>query len=324
MAEGTHEPAERPESHGRSRIAKRSRENLGEWLAITITETADPDYAPVPLWRLNPVAVRPPVGTYLVQLWQRRHFILADARAKAFQTSRGTILGRVWLVLQPFLDSLVYFVIFGMLLQTSRGVENYIGYLVVGVNFFGLVQRALNSGGQILQTSHNLLRAFAFPRAAIVISWSFRSLMDFLPTVVATLVFIVAMPPHAFPSLTWVLFPGVLVLGWVFSMGLAFVTASLTARISDLKFIWPLLGRFWFYGSGVFFSIERFSTHPNVTAVMEANPGYHFLKMSRDILVYATAPTASDWGYMAAWAVGTLVVGFLVFWSHEESYGRER
>lgn len=323
-------PQDRGDVHGtageiqRRTDAHRNQAALGEWLAVTIADTADEEFAPVTLWRLSPVSVRPPLGEYIHQLWQRRHFIMADARAKAFQTSRGTILGRIWLVLQPFLDSSIYLMVFGILLQTSRGIDNFVAYLVLGVNFFGLLQRALTSGGSIMQGSHNLLRAFSFPRASVVISWSLRTLMDFVPTVLATMVFIVAMPPHVLPGATWLIFPAVLALGWLFSLGLALLTASLTARLPDLKFIWPLFGRFWFYGSGVFFSIDRFQAHPTVVSVMGANPGYHFLKMSRDVLVYATLPTADDWLYMSVWALVTLIVGFIIFWSHEESYGRER
>ncbi|WP_312349425.1 ABC transporter permease [Actinomyces sp.] len=304
--------------------ARRLDGGLGEWVAVTIADTADEEFAPVTLWRLSPVSVRPPLGEYVRQLWQRRHFILADARAKAFQTSRGTVLGRIWLVLQPFLDAFVYLVIFGILLQTGRGIPNFLAYLVVGVNFFTLLQLSLTSGGNIMPSSQNLLRAFSFPRASVVISWSLRSLLDFLPTVLATMVFVMVAPPRVVPGPSWALFPMVLLLGWIFSVGLALVTASMTARLPDLKFVWPLLGRFWFYGSGIFFSVDRFEDHPFVAELMNANPGYHFLLMSRDTLVYGNFPTSTDWIYLAAWALGTLVVGFVIFWSHEESYGRER
>lgn len=311
-----------PEPPSRSDV-RRARTGLAEWLAVTIADTADDEFAPVTLWRLSPVSTRPSLGRYLRQLWQRRHFILADARAKSFQTTRGTLLGRAWLLLNPFFNAFIYLIVFGFVLQVSRGIENFVGYVVIGVSFFSFLQKALNSGGAIIPNSVNLMRSFSFPRAALVISWSIRSLLDFLPVVVATMAFIALMPPNAGPAWTWALFPLVLLLGWLFTMGLAFFTASLTARAPDLKFIWPLIGRFWFYTSGVFFSIDRYDSHPAIHSVMEANPGYHFLKMSRDTLIYSTAPAPSDWLHMAIWAVGFVVVGFVFFWRHEESYGRE-
>ncbi len=314
----------------RKRSELRQSQDIGGWLAVTIANTADDEFAPVTLWRLSPVSARPSLGEYIRQLWGRRHFIMADARAKAFQTSRGTLLGRVWLIVSPFLDAMVFFIIFGVLLGTGRGITNFLAYLVIGMNFFGLLQKSLTSGGSIIPGAHNLLRAFAFPRASVVISWSVRTLLDFLPTVLATMIFIVAIPslqandPRVLPGWTWLAFPGILLFAWLFSVGLAFVTASLTARLADLKFIWPLIGRFWFYGSGIFFSVDRFVKYPTVVELMNANPGYQFLAMSRQTLVYATWPQLTEWLYLAGWGIGALVIGFVIFWSHEESYGRER
>ncbi|PID97548.1 MAG: ABC transporter [Actinobacteria bacterium] len=293
------------------------------WLLTKLVETSAPDTVAVAPWRLKTVSSRTSLLQYIAQLWERRHFILADARAKAFATSRDTMLGKIWLVLRPFLDAFVYFLIFGMLLGTRRGIENFPAYLVVGVNFFTLLNLALSSGGGIVTAARNLLRAFSFPRASIVLSWSLRHLLDFLPVVLTTVVFVIVMPPGVMPNWTMLLIVPITFLGWVFAVGIAFFTASLTYRFKDLKFIWPLLGRVWLYGSGVFFSIDNVVSDPLLSSLMKANPGFHFLSMMRNILVYKTLPALNEWAYMAYWALGTLLIGFLIFWYHEESYGRE-
>ncbi|WP_083940821.1 ABC transporter permease [Schaalia vaccimaxillae] len=298
-------------------------DDLGQWVAAALIEHGQSRVKTVPTWRLHPVSARPGIFEYCRKIWQRRFFILADSRAKAFSSSRGTTLGKTWLILRPFLDAMVFFAIFGLLLQTGRGIDNFLAYLVVGMNTFGLMQAGLNSGGTILPGAKNMLRAFSFPRASLVFSWSLRGLFDFLPVLLATILFIMVVPPHVKPSTTWILVVPVVVLVWIFSIGLALITASLTARIPDLKFIWPLLSRFWFYGSGIFFSIDRFADHPAVMALMTANPGYQVLNLMRQCLVYDTIPETSQWAYVLAWVLGTFVLGFVIFWSHEESYGRE-
>lgn len=312
-----------------TRASSTSNKDWGEWLAKTVMETApDGEIVVIPT-RLQSVSQRPPIGEYLRRLWQRRYFIVADARAKAFQGTRGTVLGRIWLILQPFLDSLIYWVIFGLLLQVSRGIPNFLGYLVIGVNFFVVVQAGLTSGSGIIQQNQNLIRAFAFPRASLVISWTLRSILNFIPILLATLVFIVAVPygdppQHVLPTLLWLLVIPALLLGFLFGFGLALFTSAVTAAIPDMKFIWPLIGRFWFYVSGVFFSIDRFDSVPLVKSVMEANPGYVFLSMCRDLLIYDTLPSLNTWIYMAGWGIGITVIGFTLFWSREESYGQQR
>ncbi len=297
--------------------------SLGEWLATTSLETAQTGSVPIVSWRLRPVNQKPSVGEYLRQLWERRSFIWEDARAKAYQTTRGTFLGKVWLVLSPFANSMVFYIVFGLLLQISRGIPNFLGYLVVGYNFFALFRKTLTGGGKILPKSQRLLRAYVFPKASVILSWTIRQFLDFIPVLIATLLFVALIPPHVAPSWHWLLIVPVLAIAFIFILGLALFTSAWTSVLPDMKFIWPLIGRFWFYTSGIFYGMNRFDALPKIKAVMEANPGYVFLSMSRDLIVYETVPPLSSWLYFGVWSLLLLGIGFLCFWLFEENHGNE-
>ena len=91
------------------------------------------NFEQVDISRLSPVGVRPGLARYLLDLFQRRHFIWADSRARAFSGNKDTLLGNLWLIGRPILDGFAYYIIFGLVLGTSRGVDNFIGFLLVGV-----------------------------------------------------------------------------------------------------------------------------------------------------------------------------------------------
>ena len=292
---------------------------LGEWIGATYLESASTGEIPVQPWTLSRVGQRPGFWTYWRQVWERRAFIWADAKAKAYQTTRGMLLGKVWLIVSPFLNAAIFWVVFGLLLKVSRGIPNFIGYLVIGISFFSYMQSGLSSGSQVLAGSKNLIRSFAFPRASVMISWSIRSLLDFVPVVVATVIFVYVLSP-AEPTLRAFAIIPIILIATVFTNGLAMFTASLTSGLPDLKFIWPLLGRFWFYVSGVFFSLSRFESIFWVSFIMQANPGYVFLTMSRDVLIYSTMPDLFTWIYFTTWAVGMWLIGAILFWLREETY----
>lgn len=274
-------------------------------------------------WEYQEVVRRPPLGVYLQQLWQRRYFIWADAQAKAFSTSRGTILGRIWLALRPFLDAFIYFIIFGVLLGARKGIENYPAYLVTGINLFALLSSGLAGGAMIVPGAKSLIRAFSFPRFALVLSWAIRSLLDFLPVLAATILFALLMPPGV--GLHWhaLFLVPLIAIGWLIMLGMAAVTAAFTEQIPDLKFIWPILGRLWFYSSGVFFAIENLVTDRVLLAILTANPGHIFISMARQMLIYHTLPPLAQWLQMLVWAMIVLATGLLLFWRKEISYGRE-
>ena len=296
---------------------------LSDWMATTFIDAADTGTVPVMTWRLKPVIDKPPFAKYWASVWSRRAFILADSRAKALQTTRGALLGRVWLILSPFLNAFIFYIIFGLLLKVDRGMPNFLGYLVIGVLFFPIFQNALTSGSSALTSSANMVKAFSFPYATVVVSWSVRAFLDFLPILAAALLFIMAVPPHVAPSLLWLLVIPIIVLGYIFGNGLALFTSGLTAKMKDLKFIWPLLGRFWFYVSGIFFSLDRFDNIFVVSFIMQANPAYVFLTMCRDVLIYDTMPSLFQWAYLTVWALGMWIVGAVVFWWREDDYAEE-
>lgn len=264
---------------------------------------------------------RPGLASYIKALWGRRFFIYADARGKAFQTNRDYYLGKFWLIASPLLDAAMYGVIFGLLLQTSRGIDNFIGYLIIGVIFFSFLSKYLNSGTNLIRSSKNMITAFQFPRASLVLSQSIRMFLDSILPALVAIVAALAMQLDQLPSfkILWVI-PAFLLIH-IFGTGLMFLVTRLCFQIADVEALIRIVQRAWFYGSGVFFSIERFATHPTVQEIMLANPAYQFLMVVRNATIYDTGPSLGTIGYLVAVSFGTLIVGFIYFWRGEESYG---
>ncbi|WP_267208521.1 ABC transporter permease [Corynebacterium sp. Marseille-P8863] len=269
---------------------------------------------------LKELNCRPSLVRYVRDLHDWRHFIFADARSKALNSGRGMFLGRAWLVLQPLFDVSVYAVIFGLILHVSRGIENYIGYLVIGVVFFRYISRGISSGAGLVQSSRSLIASFTFPRAAVVFSAVIRQFLDnLIPLVVAlTLAFAYQFP--AGPSWTLVLLPPLYVLVHVFILGLMLFISRVTAFIPDIKPLIGLFNRALFFTSGIFYSLERFDGHPVMAAIMQGNPVYQFLTAARDITIYGVVPPSTTVLALLAWTATLFLLGLIYFWNAEERY----
>lgn len=272
---------------------------------------------------LTPIGVRPRLGEYLRQLWERRHFIWYDARQRTATKNSRQILGNVWLFLRPLLDASFYFVIFGLVLPVNRGVENFAAFLVVGVLLFRATATSISSGSAILRNNKAMIRAFNFPRASIPISIVLQNAMTAVFTMIVMCAVIIVLPPHVIPGPTWLLIVPIFVLQTLLNLGICLITSRVGFHFPDATNVLAVLSRFLMYGSGVMFPIEKFVGAPAVAAVIEANPLYQIIRIAREVLVYGTVPAIGSWLIVLAWVVALLVGGFVFFWWAEESYGRE-
>ncbi|MCU4298291.1 ABC transporter permease [Brevibacterium permense] len=272
---------------------------------------------------LVPVGRRTSLSSYLAALWNRRHFIIAESRAKMSSSTRKNILGYGWLFLNPLLSVLAFWFIFGFILQTSRGVPNFLGFLVVGVFFFGYTGKCMTGGTGAIRSGASMIKGFQFPRAALPISTVVRNFLDFMPTLLVMVIVLAVVPP--LEVITWrvILVIPVIVLQTIFNVGLACFLARLGHKVPDLTNFMSIVSRFWLYGSGVFFSIEdRLGNHPALLEAMQYNPMHAYLTLVRNSLLYGVDSDPKMWIVGTVWAFGLLIVGFLFFWRGEENYGR--
>ena len=272
---------------------------------------------------LVPVGKRVSLKSYLEALWNRRHFIIAESRAKMSSSTRKNLLGYGWMFLNPLLSVLAFWFIFGFILNSSRGIDNFIGYLVIGVFFFQFTGKSMTGGTGAIRSGASMIKGFQFPRAALPISTVVRNFLDFLPSVVVMVILIAVIPPAE--VITWrvLLVIPVIILQTIFNVGLACFLARLGHKIPDLTNFMSIVSRFWLYGSGVFFSIEdRLADQPAILAAMQFNPMHAYLTLTRNSLLYGVDSPAWMWAMGTVWAFGLLIVGFLFFWRGEESYGR--
>ncbi len=272
---------------------------------------------------LVPVGRRTSLSSYLAALWNRRHFIIAESRAKMSSSTRKNLLGYGWLFLNPLLSVLAFWFIFGFILQTSRGVPNFLGFLVVGVFFFGYTGKCMNGGTGAIRSGASMIKGFQFPRAALPISTVVRNFLDFMPTLLVMVIVLAVVPP--LEVITWriLLVIPVIVLQTIFNVGLACFLARLGHKIPDLTNFMSIVSRFWLYGSGVFFSIEdRLGKHPALLEAMQYNPMHAYLTLVRNSLLYGVDSDPKMWIVGTVWAFGLLIFGFLFFWRGEENYGR--
>ncbi|WP_441248830.1 ABC transporter permease [Kitasatospora sp. McL0602] len=266
---------------------------------------------------------RPGLVPYVRQLWQRRHFIVAFATARLVAQYTTAKLGQVWQVLTPLLNCAVFYLVFGVMMKSRNGVEDYIAWLCIGVFVFQFTQSAVMAGTRSISDNLGLIRALHFPRAAMPIAFTVIQLQQLLISMVVLVGIVLFFTP---PVMSWLLVIPALVLQCIFNTGVALVMARVGAKTSDMAQLMPFLLRTWMYMSGVMYSIDSAIKHfpPIAKAILAVNPASVYMDLIRVSFLpdnhYHTPHHV--WLIAVGWAVAAGVLGFLFFWKAEEEYGR--
>ncbi|MEV7606247.1 ABC transporter permease [Paenarthrobacter sp. NPDC089322] len=277
----------------------------------------------VDMRKLTRVGARPGFLDYLVQLWDFRQFIFYDARARVQSGTRRDRLGSTWLLLNPVFNGLTYYLIFGILLQTSRGIENYVGYLVVGIFLFQFSSGSINEGARSIRNGKSVVQAFNFPRAALPLGANIREILSAVPLVLGMLLIIVVLPPAETISWLWLLIVPAVILQSLFNLGIGMILARTISKVNDVAHLLPFALRAWMYGSAVFYSYERFVSDQTLLGILKLNPLFNVIDIVRSCVLYNTIPSWESWASLAVVSLAALMVGFVFFWKGEETYGRD-
>lgn len=285
---------------------------------------------------LDKVGGRPTLGRYVAEVWRRRTFIYSLARFKIESENNQNSLGMFWVILKPLLNALVYGAVFGILIGTEGRPPHFVEFLIIGVFVFEFFSQSWTAGGRAITNNAALVQSLAFPRMVLPLAAVTERFLKFLPTVGIMLVFLLVTRNPI--SWHWLLIIPLFALYFVFTCGLALVTARLAVHWRDLNNFLPFITRFFFYTTGIFFSIEeRFGPKPPSAAHPEGLPGHpwlvtltdyqpvhEFLSLARAALLDGSFYDiqASYWVYATLWTAGLFSFGVWFFWRAEERYGR--
>lgn len=265
---------------------------------------------------------RPPLLDYARDLWTRRHFIVNYTRAANAVAYSRSFLGQLWQVLTPLLSAGVYYLIFGLLLHTSRGTHNFVAFLVIGIFVFHFLQGSVMQGAHSVTNNLGIIRALRFPRATLPLGTTAIAFQQLLVSM--TVMVPIVLLTGERPALSWLEIVPVLALESLFALGTAFFVARIAAKIPDTISLLPFVIRTWLYFSGVFYNIEVFTRgKPEWLKVMlEVNPGAVYIELARGALLTGHPTYRYQWVAAVGWAVVASCTGLVYFWRGEEEYGR--
>jgi ABC-2 type transport system permease protein len=210
-----------------------------------------------------------------------------DFRLKFF----GSALGYVWQLMKPLLLFGVMLFVFTKAVRLGTGVVEYPVVLLSGIVMFTFFAESTATAVSSVVDREALVRKIHFPRLVIPISVVLTAYFNLVLNYTAVVIFMLARGVEI--RWSWLeLIPLVLFLG-LFATGLAMILSSLFVRFRDVRPIWEVVLQAIFYGSAIFYPIERIPS-VRLQHLIMCNPLAAVVQQIRHAVIDPTAPTAGQ------------------------------
>jgi lipopolysaccharide transport system permease protein len=198
------------------------------------------------------VRITPPSGWLelrLREVWAYRElmyfFIWRDVKIRYKQT----VIGVLWVVLQPLMTMGVFTLFFGRLAKLPSDGLPYPVFYFAALVPWTYFSTALIGCTNIVVDNQNVITKVYFPRLVLPLAAVCSGLLDFCIGLVIMLILTLSFRIH--PPLTVLLLPLLLILAAFTALGVGLWTSALNALYRDVRAVIPFLVQFWLLASPV-------------------------------------------------------------------------
>jgi lipopolysaccharide transport system permease protein len=207
-----------------------------------------------PTWQWEISAQQPWFKLNLRELVHYKDLLFRFVRRDIIASYQQTILGPVWVFLQPLFSTLVYFVIFSRVAKISTdGIPPLLFYLpgtIVWSYYADCVASTMNT----FQNNAHIFNKVYFPRIIVPLSsilfHSFRTSIQLLLFFVVCCIYALYGTPVHF-SLEIFMLPVIIMVTAFFGLGCGLIMSTLTAKYRDLDNITQFLLRLFMFATPV-------------------------------------------------------------------------
>lgn len=244
-----------------------------------------------------------------------RNLVLRDLKLRY----RNSALGFLWSLLNPLILMAVLTVVFTVLLRNSA-VPNFPIFVLIGILVWNLHTSCLVGATASVVYAAPLVNKIYFPRIVLPSSVVFANVINFLLSMIAFMAAAIAFSVHFSTSL--LLFPVILLIQILFSLGLAFIVSVLNVYYRDTQIILETLLFGWFFLTPIFYRME--DLFPGAARLVYIiNPMASLVEAYRAVLYSGALPDLFFLGRTAATCLIIAGIGLVVFQRHAHQLSEE-
>jgi lipopolysaccharide transport system permease protein len=251
--------------------------------------------------------------TEIREVLEYKHLLIMLVKRDFVAFYKQTILGPVWLVLQPLLTTLMFVIVFGNIAGLSTDGTPKVIFYLSGVTLWSYFAECFNKTSTVFKDNAHIFGKVYFPRIvipiSIVISGLFRFAIQFLLFLFIYFYYIVK-GSAVFSSVIFSL-PIILFFTALLALGAGMVISALTTKYRDLSFLITFGVQLLMYVTPVIYPLSSISS--KYAFLINLNPLTPFFEIFRYAISGKGTFSIASVTYSAFFTVVVLLVGLYIF-----------
>ena len=234
---------------------------------------------------------------------------------------KQTILGPLWYVIQPLINTIVFTIIFGNLAKISTdGIPPFIFYMA-GTVVWGYFATCISLTSNTFNSNADIFGKVYFPRIAVPIANVIISLLQFLIQFIIFIIFLLYFKGQGSlinPNMNVFLLPLIILQMAILGLGFGILISSLTTKYKDLVFVMSFFVQLWMYATPIVYPLSIIPEKYRFLAAM--NPMTSVVETFRGAFLGVSTITANHIIVSVVVTIFIFFIGFLLFHRIEKSF----
>jgi ABC-2 type transport system permease protein len=248
------------------------------------------------------------------EAWRYRDLIFFLVRRDLTARYKRSMLGIAWTMLNPLGMMIVLSIVFSQIFRIT--IENYPAYVLSGLIAWTFFSQTSSSAINALVWGGDLLQRIYIPRSTFAISSIGTGLINLLLSLVPLLVVMVVIgsPLH----LTIFLAPVAMIFLGLFSLGVGLLISTIGIYFADVVEMYAIVLMAWMYLTPIIYTLDLLPA--NLQRWLQLNPMMYLVELFRSLVFYGKIPTLESWLISIGVALGTFLIGWLVFTGKSDEF----
>lgn len=245
-----------------------------------------------------------------------KEYVFFAAKADLRAEVANSYLNRLWWLLEPFFNMLVYVLVFGRVMGHS--VQNYATFVYSALLMFNYFSRTINYSVKCVRNNRDIVTKVYIPKYILLISNMILSFYKLIFSMIVLIAMMVIFKVQIGWNIFWTI-PAYLVMLFL-SFGVGMIFLHYGVYVDDLGYAVGILLQMLMFLSGEFYDVITSLPAPLNVMMMCLNPAAMFIDTMRNALLYNVAANLPLTGLWILISILLCYIGVHIVYKNENGY----